>query len=268
MSSSFFPLSALQVRDVKAAFPDFPIVTNGNTITYSDVLSNLSLTNCDGLMSAEGILDNPALFDPSYRGTKVDLAREYLALVDEHDEHPATIRTVVFHVRRMMRDSLNRFQLMDSALRSPSMEALKAVVSLVENYLADPSQFTYDAAAAAAAEGREKEERERREREEGKRRRYEERMVRKAKREGKDTQFYLVMGAEVPTAATVRALKQLERPQQLEIWNTAHKQHCLPHHLDEGGCGRDRNCAFLHVNVGGCGGCGGGEFVEGDEVAG
>ena len=40
------------------------IVTNGNTITYDDVAKNLQCTMADGIMSAEGLLDNPALYLP------------------------------------------------------------------------------------------------------------------------------------------------------------------------------------------------------------
>ena len=39
-----------------------PVLSNGNTITAEDVLQNLSLTKADGIMSAEGLLDDPALF--------------------------------------------------------------------------------------------------------------------------------------------------------------------------------------------------------------
>ena len=96
-----------QVRDVKRAFPDFKIVSNGNIITYEDVKNNLEFTKADGVMSAEGILDNPALYVESLEGVseetiervkdKTNLALEYIELVRRY---PATIRTVVFHTRR------------------------------------------------------------------------------------------------------------------------------------------------------------------------
>ena len=44
--------------------PNFPIISNGNVITYDDVVSNKMVTGADGIMSAEGILDNPALYLP------------------------------------------------------------------------------------------------------------------------------------------------------------------------------------------------------------
>jgi tRNA-dihydrouridine synthase 1 len=65
-----------QIKAVKKALPGFPIVANGNIIEHKDVASNLAETGCEGVMSAEGILDDPALFDPGWGGSKVDLARE------------------------------------------------------------------------------------------------------------------------------------------------------------------------------------------------
>ena len=100
--------------------------------------------------------------------------------------------------------------------------------------------------------------------EEGKRKRYEERMIRKAKREGKeDLEFYLRQGADVPTAATVQKLKKLPKDKHMKLWKDKnHSQHCLEFHIS-GSCSRGRSCAFLHVpshnkNT----------FVESDEVAG
>ena len=56
-----------QIVEVKKALgPDFPIIANGNVITYDDVVNNMEISSADGIMSAEGILDNPALFLPQH----------------------------------------------------------------------------------------------------------------------------------------------------------------------------------------------------------
>ena len=39
-----------------------PCVANGDVFTYSDYINVAELTNCAGVMSANGILDNPSLF--------------------------------------------------------------------------------------------------------------------------------------------------------------------------------------------------------------
>ena len=86
--------------------------------------------------------------------------------------------------------------------------------------------------------------------------------MRIAKREGKqDLEFYLRIGAEVPTVAIVERLKTLTKDEQLQEWKKNHSQHCMAYHL--GNCKRDRACAFLHVDTKGRN-----SFVESDEVAG
>jgi len=56
-----------QVAAVKAAmmvgpFAHVPIISNGNIRCWADCAANLALTGADGVMSAEGILDDPSLF--------------------------------------------------------------------------------------------------------------------------------------------------------------------------------------------------------------
>ncbi len=45
-----------QVRDIKRAVGNFPVVSNGNVKTWEDVVENRRFTESDGIMSAEGIL--------------------------------------------------------------------------------------------------------------------------------------------------------------------------------------------------------------------
>mmetsp|Transcript_2554 Transcript_2554/g.3621 ORF Transcript_2554/g.3621 Transcript_2554/m.3621 type:complete len:707 (-) Transcript_2554:246-2366(-) len=391
-----------QIRDVKAAMGgNYPILTNGNVITYEDVVNNQLFTSADGVMSAEGILDNPALFLPRYFHDKHDdidadadtdtdtknenkehdrmitiadpspliteqpekqimmdsdtifkrkrklakklreiqtiekkasetklteeqqqklksktqiqkeydelqnmsknntctshtntkectsnknmqiskpksklisirelrevandpikLANEYLDLVQKY---PVQIRSVVFHTRRICKDLLNKYQLMDECVNSDSPENIRKVLKKIDNYRSNPSTFTYDMERAQ----REKDLLERRKREEGKRKAFEARMIRRAKREGlKDKEHYLRIGAVVPTIKEVTKLKELKsKAEQMIEWkNGNHGQHCMSFHIDSGGCQRDRTCAFLHVDA-----HGEHSFVEADEVAG
>ena len=384
-----------QIAAVKEAMGDnFPILSNGNVISYPDVVANMKETNADGIMSAEGILDDPALYLERYGGRnesdnilldiiqpsplpgvpatgsnastsatatasadakkkrklqkklreiekieekisaegvssinssqqeklatkstvekelktieeaeaktlaeselkskeedansddanetsvckrktvsyalkqlyedsddRVKLAREYLSLARRY---PVKIRSVIFHTRRMCRDLLSRFQLMEECVACQSIDEVEAVLEKLERYSANPESFTYDRDKAK----REKEALEKKRREEGKRKAYEARMIRKAKREGlQDREFYLRQGAEMPTVETVTYLKTLPKDEQLREWKgREHSQHCLAYHLDPNGCKRDRACAFLHVEA-----KGDNTFVESDEVAG
>jgi tRNA-dihydrouridine synthase 1 len=189
---------------------------------------------------------------------KVQLALEYLQLVRQY---PAILRTVIFHTRRMLKTELTTYQLMDECLSCTSVDAVQRIVLKIQGYQADPASFQYDVLKAK----QEKEALERKKQEEGKRKAYEARMMRKAKREGKldDLEFYLRQGAAVPTLETVQKLKTLSKPEQLALWKEReHSQHCMSFHL-EGACPRGRACAFLHAasqtnNT----------FEERDEVAG
>ena len=106
-----------QIAAIKQAIPNIPIISNGNITQWDDVVKNLFDTQCDGVMSAEGILDNPALFSPSVKLkntfppvlslnaydpnidniSKLHLANEYLMLVDQY---PTKMKSIVFHIRR------------------------------------------------------------------------------------------------------------------------------------------------------------------------
>ena len=345
-----------QVKRVKESMPDFPIISNGNVITYEDVVNNQALTGADGIMSAEGILNNPALYMPRYGDFEKDgertidlpklsplknegqsqgssntndkvrkklnkklreiiaiekkiaengedsinddqrsklqakskvqaklleienssksneesnhlpdlddtpqsisvklsdlaatgrnplaLAQEYIALVKQY---PMKIRSVVFHTRRMCKSLFEKYQLMEECIACTSVEEVDAVLSKCAKYIADPQSFHYDQEKAA----RDKKALENKRLEEGKRKRYEDRMIRKAKREGlTDLNHYLRMGAEVPSVETVKKLKRAPKEERMAVWKKNHSQHCMAFHLEEGGCKRDRACAFIHT---------------------
>ena len=391
-----------QIALIKASMPNFPIIANGNVINYTDVISNLELTGADGIMSAEGILDNPALFLPRYGNVdnndggndceisipilspllgqqqqqqqqpqcntnhhhqgdtlgrsgcdddkairklrkklrevesiekkvkvvgdeginndqrsklqlkstlqaelnlleyritkpsssaivssdrplvsttgsersdkfsvvklselyktandKLDLAKEYLSLVRSY---PMKIRSVIFHIRRMCKDLLVKYQLLEECIACTTVDEVESVLIKCDQYIKDPATFHYDLRKAT----RDKEALDAKRREEDKRRTYEGRMMRKAKREGLvDLQYYLRMGADVPTVEIVTALKHLSKEERLAVWKKDHSQHCMSYHLDDGGCTRDRACAFLHVPAKDIR-----KFDEDDEVAG
>lgn len=342
-----------QIEKLKAAFPDKLLVTNGNTITYDDVVKNLEETKADGIMSAEGILDNPAIFlnrlqntesvpiqggdedlwkmreergkklfrkfqkvlkveskqrkhadDPTFQLNKKDekrlakkskiisklgaldesivtnknslitatvpykhleeraqdnvqMAMEYLRFARHY---PATMRTVIFHTRRIIKTELGTYQLMEECLGCSTIQDLETVVKKIQGYTSDPESFRFDKLKAQ----KDKEALERKRDEEGKRKAYEARMLRKAKREGKDVEYYLRQGAVVPTATTVKELAMLSKEDQLRLWkDREHSQHCMLFHLSGGNCHRGRGCAFLHVAPTSTN-----NFDEQDEIAG
>jgi len=63
---------------------DIPVISNGNIQYFQDVQSCLDHTGCCGVMSAEGLLANPALFGGPHPPHPVELAREYLTFADQY----------------------------------------------------------------------------------------------------------------------------------------------------------------------------------------
>lgn len=80
------------------------------------------------------------------------------------------------------------------------------------------------------------------------RKRFEERLVRKAKRAGLPEDHFLKQGASPPTASEVQAMKAMPKEAAFAQWKSKHGQHCWAFHL-EGGCARERTCAFLHADA-------------------
>lgn len=217
-----------------------PIIANGNIRNWDDVQANLSFTKAEGVMSAEGILDNPALYFEGKPVPALQLATEYLDLVQQY---PVKIKSVVFHIRRMCKDDLMKYQLMEKCMAATTVEEVRAIVQEMTNYSINHN-YQFDPKRAKA----EKEAIERRKREEGKRKEYEARMMRKAKREGKDLNYYLMQGVEAPTSETIDHLKKLSKEEAFDYWKKNHGQHCWAYHFHPEGCERDRKCAFLHTD--------------------
>jgi len=77
------PANMEMIRKIKSQV-SIPVILNGNTQCYDDVLSNLEITGCDGVMSATGLLRDPTLFSKSLNEritpSKLSILREYLEL--------------------------------------------------------------------------------------------------------------------------------------------------------------------------------------------
>jgi len=290
-----------QVKLIKQAVR-IPVISNGNVISWDDVVGNAKYTQADGVMVAEGILDNPALFLPGLLAsqkiesvqkklakieklslqneedlqekdiekinsktkllkkledlslpvfkslvtedrtlpdetpTKLQLAKEYLGLVNQF---PVPLKSVIFHLRRMCKEDLCKYQLMNELLVAPSIKDVKSILKTMLKYEKEGG-FTFD----PSKDQRVADALKKKQYEEGKRKRFEGRMTRKAKREGKPLNFYLDIGAAIPTLGTLEKLKAMPVPERLVIWKKDHSQHCLNFHLSE--CNRGAACAFLH----------------------
>ncbi|KAF9905266.1 tRNA-dihydrouridine(16/17) synthase [NAD(P)(+)]-like protein [Linnemannia zychae] len=76
-----------------------PVIANGNILYHEDLARCMEKTGCNGVMSAEGNLYNPAIFTPGHPEAW-KLAEEYLAICDEHDTKLAYTRGHLFKIFR------------------------------------------------------------------------------------------------------------------------------------------------------------------------
>ena len=170
----------------------------------------------------------------------IALALEYMELAERHG---VPLRTVVFHVRRMAKEVLTRVQLLAELLETSDVKAVRALVEEAarrerDGWKPDPERMQKEREALELKKWREQT-----------RKRFEERMVRKAVREGREPDHYLKQGAAVPTVESLAKLRAMGKEEAWAAWKEQHGQHCWAMHLGEGGCTRERTCAFLHADV-------------------
>ena len=95
------------VEFVRKNYPACAVVMNGNIQSLADVDRCLKFTKADGVMTAEGILHNPAIFSgKSPKVTKI--AIEYLDIVDELEkiEVPTPNSVARLHLFKLMHHPL------------------------------------------------------------------------------------------------------------------------------------------------------------------
>lgn len=232
------------VAAVVDAVTGVKVVTNGNVRDAADVDAALEKTRAHGLMAAEGLLNDPSLFagGAKTQRRRLELAAEYLDLCVEHG-NPAGYRSVAFHVRRICAKALESYEALDALLDGSGIDDARRVVSDCLAYETGAKSFVADPNASKRAAQREKQ----RDAAKTNRRRFEERMARKAKREGKPLDFYLATGAEPPTSDEIDRYKAMSNDaDRLNAWKLHHAQVCFKHFLAPGGCPRPETCAFIH----------------------
>lgn len=101
-------------------------------------------------MSAEGILDNPAIFAPALKLnenlnedeindldiyirniTKLQLAKEY---IEYAKQYPTKMKSIIFHIRRIIKQELLSYQLMDECLNAQNIDTINSIVELCCDY--------------------------------------------------------------------------------------------------------------------------------------
>uniref|UniRef100_A0A7E4VXQ7 tRNA-dihydrouridine(16/17) synthase [NAD(P)(+)] n=1 Tax=Panagrellus redivivus TaxID=6233 RepID=A0A7E4VXQ7_PANRE len=76
---------------------DIPVIANGNIQLPGDVERCIEATGCDAVMSAEGILFNPYLFEDTFK-PNVQVAREYLSYAKRFAANMSAVRAHIFRI--------------------------------------------------------------------------------------------------------------------------------------------------------------------------
>jgi hypothetical protein len=201
----------------------------------------------------------------------LDLAEEYLALVASH---PAPLVCVTFHLRRICRAELTKYELLEPLLASRSVSGAGRVMArcrqLCEGrgepfvpggpaFVADPPEALAVEAALQAWPGMSQDQavaaarRVAAEASSRKRRAWEERMVKRARQEGRaDEAYYLKAGLAPPTEPEVARVRGMGREAQAEWWRANFGRHCRERYVD-GRCPWEldrRGCGYLHPGEG------------------
>lgn len=103
------------IRAVKSAL-NIPVLGNGNIRHVDDVESCLKETGCDGVLSADSLLEDPALFagfrnaelvvgsEESHRGVELDQTDIFIEYLKMCEKYPVPWRMIRSHTHKMLGD--------------------------------------------------------------------------------------------------------------------------------------------------------------------
>ena len=118
------------IKEIKNSLK-IPVVANGGIGIFEDIERCLEFTKCNGVMSAESILEYPALFD--YNNGKLfdmdDLINEYLDCVEKYEDQPNLVKS---HLFKMLYTAFQVFHdLRDKLGKSRELKDFKAIAKEV-----------------------------------------------------------------------------------------------------------------------------------------
>jgi len=115
------------IREIKQSLK-IPVIANGNIASHADLQKCLKATGCDGVMSAEAILEYPALFSDANSKCVLDmddLVSEYLECVEQYKDQDSFVKS---HLFKMLYTGLKVFtDLRDKLTEAKTIEDYKAI---------------------------------------------------------------------------------------------------------------------------------------------
>jgi tRNA-dihydrouridine synthase len=112
-------------------YVNIPVIANGGIYTFKDVERCLEETGADGVMSAEALLENPALFSGKMYCLD-SLAEEYLDLTEEYDG--ASVSCIRAHLFKMLFKGLNEnVDLRERMAKAITMDEFRSIVAELKN---------------------------------------------------------------------------------------------------------------------------------------
>jgi tRNA-dihydrouridine synthase 1 len=128
------PADLATIRAIKRAV-SIPVIANGNVLCREDAELALADTEAEAVLSAFGLLDNPALFVEPVPGarppSRLALAREYLELAREHD---TPMRMVRLHMFKFLRSRLDvNMDLNEQVAACKTIEEFEAISDVLSS---------------------------------------------------------------------------------------------------------------------------------------
>ncbi|GLE03489.1 hypothetical protein PINS_up012391 [Pythium insidiosum] len=114
------------IREIKQRLT-IPVLANGGIEVPEDVDRCLEATGCDGVMSSEAILENPALFG-SERPSFMEMAKQYLDFAREYP--PASEKIIKAHLFKILFQDLRvHTDLRTELAKSPNRDDMARIVA-------------------------------------------------------------------------------------------------------------------------------------------
>jgi len=115
---------------------EIPVFSNGNIQYYEDVDRCIAFTGVQGVMTAEGNLYNPAIFDLSYKDKPPncwEMCTEYLDLVDRYPCPLSYSRGHVFKMLHHLLQMPENFDVREIVAKAKSKQAFRDAVAIIKS---------------------------------------------------------------------------------------------------------------------------------------